>query len=126
MPAPTHVVVFDIETGSRSEFRSIKEAAAFVGCDYNYMRKRLRDLLPFNGYTFASIENERSAKEKALSFRSRREYVPKRRKSIATSSKEKVPLRIDSRTVIYVTKDKANRKYAEQWIEQHEKSLKLH
>lgn len=34
-------------------------------------------------------------------------------------TKKKVPLRVDSKTVIYVTPDKANEKYAEEWRQRH-------
>lgn len=87
------------------------------------MQQEIKLGMHAHGYTFAAIENERAAKEKAHTFQVRGEFVPKKPRTYTKKKEDKVPLRIDSRTVIYVTKDKANQKYAEQWKERYRESL---
>lgn len=110
------VVIFEIATGKRSEAPSVTKAAAKIGCSTSFLGQIIKAGMNTNGYVAAYIEDEEKALVKLRALQAKGDYKPKRR-----AEKEKlVPLRIDRKTVIYVTEDKANDEYAEQWKQRHD------
>lgn len=102
-------VCFEITTGKRHEFASMQKMAAFIGCDPRAIHGVIHASMHTSSHVVALVEDEKKAVEKLRFFR--QQYNIKKK----TEKKTEVPLRIDSRTVIYVTPDKATEEYAEQW-----------
>ena len=112
-------VIYDISTGTRGEQPSISKAAAKIGCSISHLGQVLRGGMNINGYVVAYIEDEQKAlvKLRALQARGDGKKLTKRR-----NEKKLVPLRIDSRTVIYVQPEKATESYAEEMRQRYKES----
>lgn len=107
-------VCFEIATGRRREFKSISQMAAFIGCANTTCGRVMKSGLHTGDYIIAYIEDEDKAVVKLRTFQEKQNFKAK------TKGRKEVPLRIDARTVIYVTPDKATPEYAEQWKARHE------
>ena len=114
------VVVYDIATGNRMEFPSVIKASAKVGACPSRFGEVLRSGMLINCYVCAYIEDEEKAIVKLANCQARGEYVKPQRKR----SEKLVSLRIDPKTVIMVTPDKATAEYAAQWKAKHEADAK--
>lgn len=97
-------VIYDIATGTRSETPSITKAAAKIGCSTSFLGQIIRAGMNTNGYVVAYIEDEQKALIKLRALQEQRR-----------NEEKLVPLRIDSRTTIYVKPENATEAYAEQW-----------
>lgn len=107
------VVVYDIATGERTEYQSVTMAAGAVGCNISWLNQVLKSRMHVNGFIVAYIEDEAKAIEKLRNNQSRGEF--KRTVRRTTAPKGTVPLRIDDRTVIYVSPDQASESFAEKY-----------
>jgi hypothetical protein len=105
-------VIYDIETGTRSETPSITKAAAKIGCSTSFLGKIIRAGMNTNGYVVAYIEDEQKALVKLRALQAKGDYKPRKQRR---REEKLVPLRIDSRTTIYVKPENATEAYAEQW-----------
>lgn len=109
-------VVYEIVTGKRREFPSLAMAAAMVGCSRSFLWQIIRAGMNTHGYVVAYIEDEEQAIVKLKALQARPEY----RKMKQKKERKLVPLRIDSKTIIYVPEEKATPEYAEAWRVRHE------
>ena len=105
-------VIYDIATGNRSEAPSITKAAAKIGCSTSFLGQIIRAGMNTNGYVVAYIEDEQKAIVKLRALQARGDYKRPQKRS---REEKLVPLRIDSRTTIYVKPENATEAYAEQW-----------
>lgn len=106
------VVTYHIATGTRREFPSVTRAADFVDVSSSWLGHILRTNHKAGDYIAAYVEDEEKAKERLRFYQNKREYRRDGAKTVA-STRGKVALRIDSRTVIYVDKRNATEEYAE-------------
>ena len=110
-------VIYDIATGTRSETHSITKAAAKIGCSTSFLGQIIMAGMNTNGFVVTYIEDEQKAIVKLRALQAKGDYKPRKQRK---REEKLVPLRIDARTVIYVTPDKATPEYAEQWRQRHD------
>lgn len=106
-------VIYDIETGQRSEAPSITKAAAKIGCSTSFLGQIIRAGMNTNGFVVTYIEDEQKALVKLRALQAKGDYKPRKQRK---REEKLVPLRIDSRTIIFVTPDKATPEYAKQYL----------
>lgn len=111
-------VCYEIATGCRREFKSIRQMAAFIGCANTTCGMVMKSGLHTGDYIIAYIEDEQKAIVKLRTFQEKQNFKARKTK------RKEVPLRIDARTVIYVTPDKATPEYAQKWKEKHEEDAR--
>lgn len=106
-------VIYDIATGTRSETPSITKAAAKIGCSTSFLGQIIRAGMNTNGFVVTYIEDEQKALVKLRALQAKGDYKPRKHRK---REEKLVPLRIDIRTVIFVTPDKATPEYAQHYI----------
>ena len=113
-------VGFNLATGQRRQFRSIRRAALDLGLSITGVQDCI-GRRPFHGWMFFLLEEEHTKKSQD-SLRYWRDNYGKDGRYIGevspmpkknTTNTNKVPLRIDGRTIIYVDPANATPEYAE-------------
>ena len=123
-------VGYNLATGQRRQFRSMRRAALDLGLSIaavqDFIGRR-----PFRGWLFFLLDEENTKKcqdslrywkenfDKDCRYIGEDAPMPARKTPTNTN---KVPLRIDARTVIYVAPEKATPEYAESYREKMEKA----
>lgn len=115
MKAPIPVSAFDLDTLDRKDFPSMARAAVYCGIDKSMLQKYLYNDQQHNGWYWCMTDQVEKKAERVqyLSRRWKAEGKPRSRKR--TGQKILVPLRLDANTVLYVTPEKANPEFAEQY-----------
>lgn len=109
------VVGINLTTDERRQWPSVKTAAEGCGMQASWFTHLLRGHQPANGWLCA-YEDEQDWFAERLDYFKRSGKFKRTDPSKDKSMKGKVALRIDSRTVIYVTPDKATPEYAQQYL----------
>ena len=116
------VTVVDLDSGETRSFPSIAKAAAWMCVEKtkaSYMVNHGQQYL--NWYCYPTGEDRTELIEALKSrYKHYQKPVAKRKKA----KTELVSLRIDAKTVIMVTPDKATPEYAEQWRQRHQADVK--
>ena len=109
------VVVYDLETGKWSNYRSVSLAARSLVMANTTLLVALRQQKPAKQRWLVAYKGEESKLEQSIPFH-QQYYNNKVRPISGKASKgKKVPLRIDKHTVIYVAEENATEEYAEQY-----------
>ena len=108
------VVGVNLTTGQRVKWQSVRMAADAVGFDPSWFTHLLKENRPANGWLCAYEDEEDKMKDR-LDWCKRSGKYAKIKPNAAKSTKGKVALRIDSRTVIYVKPENATPEYAEEY-----------
>lgn len=109
------VVGINLTTDERRQWPSVKTAAEGCGMQASWFTHLLIGHLPTNGWLCAYADEQDWVAEK-LDYYKRSGKFKRTDPTKSKSMKGKVALRIDSRTVIYVTPDKATPEYAQQYL----------
>ncbi len=115
------VVVYDIATGMRTEYKSVTQAAAAVGMCQSWFGQILRSSMHANGFICAYIEDEAKAIEKLRNYQSRREFS---KVSTREPKGKMVTLMVKKGLWIQVREEDATPEYAEQYLQRLEESNK--
>ena len=119
---PIPITVVNLETGERRRFRSCQHASRVIEVSSTKLLEMVKSGSIYrNWYVFATgktpdVEAKISAKTEFY-----RMNGPITRKGGRKPKGGLVSLRIDAKTVIMVTPDKATEEYAEQWRQRHER-----
>lgn len=108
------VVGYNLTTGERHEWPSVKTAAEGCGMQASWFTVLLKQKRTTNGWLCAYADDEKSILGK-LEYHMRSGKYAVNTNAKGKGLKGKVALRIDSRTVIYVTPDKATPEYADEY-----------
>lgn len=109
------VVVYDLETGKWSNYKSISLAARSLVMANTTILIALRQQKPAKQRWLVAYKGEESKLAQSIPFQQEYYNSHVRRISSTKSKEKKVPLRIDSHTVIYVVPENATEEYAEQY-----------
>ena len=109
------VVGYNLTTGERRQWKSVRQAAESVGMNQSWFNHLLKENRPSNGWLCAYAEDESVIEERLCYYRRSGKFAK-------NASKKKrqtdglVALRLDRRTVIYVNPDEATPEYAQQYL----------
>lgn len=112
-------VCYNIFTCKRKEFKSISALAAYIEKSTANTGKIMRSGMHTGDWIVAYLEDEKKAIEKLRVFQRKEKFKLK-----SSRSEKLVSLRIDAKTTILVTEDKATPEYAAKWKERHEQDAK--
>lgn len=113
------VYAIEIATERVRKFESVTKAAAFAGRNTSNLRPAMLRHRPVNGWVYGYEADLKETRDAAKYYKRNGEYA---RKPKEMQTEGLVELRLDARTVIMVTPDKANEKYAEKYRKKLESS----
>ena len=116
------VTVVDLDSGETRSFPSIAKAAAWMRVDITTAREMV-----YNGKQYLNWYCYPTGEDRTELIEAHRSRYKHYQKPVAKGKKAKaelVSLRIDAKTVIMVTPDKATPEYAEQWRQRHQADAK--
>lgn len=109
------LVVYDLETGKWSNYKSISLAARSLVMANTTLLIALRQQKPAKQRWLVAYKDEEARLEQSIAYHQEHYDSHVRRISGKPSKGKKVPLRIDNRTVIYVAPENATEEYAEKY-----------
>ena len=109
------VVGINLTTGERHEWPSVSTAAEGCGMQASWFGHLLRGHQVANGWLCAYADYQDWVAERLEYLKRSGKYSMNKNKGKGSSTKGKVALRIDSRTVIFVWPEDATPEYAEQY-----------
>lgn len=109
------VVVFDLETEKWHNFRSVSLAARTLEMANNTLLEAMRQMKPAKQRWLVAYKGEEAKLAQSLHYHQKHYNSQVRHISVTRQNKKKVPLRIDSHTVIYVSPEDATEEYAKQY-----------